>query len=67
MRDLDPRTRLVYLAHLSEENNDPELALNSAWKYLEAGGRQNVRLKTALQDLPGETESIDNREAVEEK
>ena len=44
---LGGKTRLVYLAHLSEENNNPERALASAREYLE--DRPELKLKVASQ------------------
>ncbi len=53
---LGKKTRLVYLAHLSEENNNPELALNSAREYL--ADRPDLMLKVASQYESSETETI---------
>jgi len=57
LRDhLSPKTRLVYLAHLSEDNNEPELALSNAGRYL--AGRRDVTLKAAAQHEPTVIEQV---------
>jgi phosphoribosyl 1,2-cyclic phosphodiesterase len=53
---LGEKTRLVYLAHLSEENNDPERALTSAREYL--ADRPELKLKVASQYESSVTETI---------
>ncbi|MBC8478589.1 MBL fold metallo-hydrolase [bacterium] len=53
---LGEKARLVYLAHLSEQNNEPELALATAQSYLEH--RPQLTLKVAGQYEPSATESI---------
>lgn len=47
-----PRLRHLVLAHLSEENNRPELALQAAHEGLRAAGVQGVQLHVARQDEP---------------
>lgn len=49
---LGPRLRHVALAHLSETNNEPELALAHAREVLRRGGRDDVILVAASQDRP---------------
>ncbi|MEO0652255.1 MAG: MBL fold metallo-hydrolase [Planctomycetota bacterium] len=46
---LGPETHTVVLAHLSETNNTPELALDAARTVLERLGRTDVRLLVAAQ------------------
>ncbi|MFH1681301.1 MAG: MBL fold metallo-hydrolase [Candidatus Eisenbacteria bacterium] len=46
---------VVLLAHLSEENNDPELALEGARAVLRANRWDGVKLIVARQEVEGET------------
>lgn len=50
-----PELHTVVLAHLSEKNNLPELALAAAHEALERAGRQDVRVVVAEQHAIGET------------
>ena len=50
---LGPETHTVVLAHLSEKNNRPELALAAAAEVLEQHGRTDVRLLVADQHAIG--------------
>lgn len=44
-----PRTRKILLAHLSETNNRPELALEACRRGLESAGRSGVEIEVARQ------------------
>lgn len=57
---LSEKTQVVYLAHLSEENNRPELARDAVLSAL-AGG-YTPRLEVASQYQPSETVEIRRRE-----
>jgi phosphoribosyl 1,2-cyclic phosphodiesterase len=46
-KGLSGACRLVVLAHLSRQNNHPELALQAAEEALDRGGRRGVRLALA--------------------
>lgn len=46
-RSVGPRTRHVFLGHLSEKNNRADLALASAARVLERLGRTDVRIEIA--------------------
>jgi phosphoribosyl 1,2-cyclic phosphodiesterase len=46
------RLRHVVLAHLSRDNNTPELALDACASALHRAGRRNVRFEAAPQDAP---------------
>jgi len=48
-----PELHTLVLAHLSQENNTPELALEAARGALEAAGRTDVRILVAAQELVG--------------
>ena len=47
-----PATRSVFLAHLSERNNDGRLAIGAGRRALRAGGRDEVRLELTWQARP---------------
>lgn len=47
--------RQLYLGHLSEDCNRPELAHQCARRRLQELGASHVRLETAAQDVPSET------------
>lgn len=50
---VSPRTRHVLLAHLSEKNNNPTLALESARGVLEKSGIVNIKVEAAPRAEPG--------------
>jgi phosphoribosyl 1,2-cyclic phosphodiesterase len=53
LRDVvDAEAMVVALAHLSEANNDPALALDQARSALDGAGREGVRLLALPQDAP---------------
>ena len=56
-RLVGPRLHTVVLAHLSEKNNRPEVALTTAREALARLGRSDVRVLAATQAVP--TELID--------
>ncbi|MCX6641286.1 MAG: MBL fold metallo-hydrolase [bacterium] len=49
-----PRLRRVVLAHLSQQNNRPDLAFDRVRFYLDAAGHQHVDLVIADQDEPSQ-------------
>ena len=50
----DPATRILVLAHLSGNNNHPEVARMFAGDALERSGASETRLLVAQQDEPSE-------------
>ena len=60
-----PRLRQVYLAHLSDECNEPELALRTARERLDGLGHGHVRVSLTWQDKVSERWSARETAAVE--
>lgn len=52
--EFDPRTRILVLAHLSGNNNHPEIARMFADQALQQAGASDTRLLVAEQDRPSE-------------
>jgi phosphoribosyl 1,2-cyclic phosphodiesterase len=54
VEEFDRRTRILVLAHLSGNNNHPEIARMFAHQALEQAGAAATRLLVAEQDAPSE-------------
>lgn len=54
----------IYLAHLSEENNDPALAYETMKSALDAAGADGITLLVAGQHEPGEFLRVTSREGA---
>jgi phosphoribosyl 1,2-cyclic phosphodiesterase len=58
LRMLGPRTHTLVLAHLSETNNTPQIALDCARRALESRGLAHLRVLVASQHEVGENLSV---------